>query len=96
MKYSLIISIFIISIISLCSAGIPELLLKCYSPEEYPTYSEMPPLNLQLFVELLRKIEFKELMAHNIRVLTSMLYHRYFFFNVTMRSIQIRYILESN
>lgn len=61
------------------SSQIPDLLLKCYSWEgEFVNATETPPLNVALLVELLRKIEMKEITAENIRMLTAILTNRYF------------------
>lgn len=68
--------ITIIYFVNICSGRIPEQLIKCYLHEEYPPIKEMPPLKIQLLIELLRKIEQNEIMARDIRIFSSILYHR--------------------
>lgn len=74
----IVINIIIINLIFLCNSDkIPENILKCYSNKEYPSSNEMPPLNIQILIEILRKIESNEILSRDIRILTSMIYERY-------------------
>lgn len=72
----LIIILCLVNLFCFINGSIRDNLIKCYSPEEYPAVNEMPPLNVQLLVELLRKLEFNDIMTRDIRILTTILYHR--------------------
>lgn len=69
------------------SSEIPNLLLPCYSWQgEFVNATEMPPLNVALLVELLRKIETHEITAENIRILTAILTNRYFIIFILIKA----------
>lgn len=78
---SIVVIFILINILWFTSGKIPDNIIKCYNKTEYPSSEEVPPSNIQILVEILRKIELNVVLSRDIRILTSMIYERYYLEN---------------